>query len=62
MKMIRALAGNFLNSGRGYVDLRNVEQTFLPRRVNAVYNLEPHEMNVQEVEKIFGEVLRRLSY
>jgi len=62
MKMIRAFAGNFLNSGRGYVDLRNVEQTFLPRRVNAVYNLEPHEMDVQEVEKIFGEVLRRLSY
>ncbi len=62
MKMIKSFAGNFLNSGRGYVDLREVKQTFLPRKANAVYNLEPHQMNVQEVEKIFGEVLRRLSY
>ena len=62
MKMIKSLIENLLNSGRGYVGLRDAKTTSLPKRANKLYDLEPHQMKVREVEQIFGEVLRGLSY
>jgi|TARA_Y100000034_G_C6909875_1_gene423943 hypothetical protein len=62
MKMIKSFAANFLNSGRGYVEIRDVKKASLPVKMNRIYNLEPHQMSVREVEQVFGEVLRGLSY
>lgn len=60
--MIKSFAASFLNSGKGYIELRDAKKVSLPHRANQIYDLEPHQMKVQEVEQLFGEVLRGLSY
>ena len=60
--MITSFAANLLNSGRGYVELRDAKTISLPKRANKLYDLEPHQMKVREVEQIFGEALRGLNY
>ena len=62
MKMIKSFAENLLNSGRGYVELRDAKTLSLPKRANKLYDLEPHQMKVREVEQICGEAFRGLNY
>ena len=56
------IAADFFNSGRGYVEIKDTSAFLLPRRLNRVYNVDPNKMEEKEVETLFGEVLRGLSY
>ncbi len=47
---------------KGYVELKDAKTAIFPEQLNRVYNIDPNQMNNQEVEMIFGEVLRGLSY
>ncbi len=60
MKKINLFGKTFFR--KGYVELKDTKTVLFPEQLNRVYNIDPNQMNNREVELIFGEVLRGLSY
>ncbi len=60
MKKINLFGKTFFR--KGYVELKDAKTALFPEQLNRVYNIDPNQMNNQEVEMIFGKVLRGLSY